>query len=1320
MASLVLGIAGEAVGNALLGSGISLFGATLSGAAIGGAIGAFAGSRIDAALAPGTNVKRQGPRLSDINIQSSTEGAPIPRVFGRMRVAGQLIWATNFKETSSTTKTSAGGKGGGNSVTETDYAYSISFAVGLCAGKVVAIGRVWADGNLLDLSPYTTRFYPGDEAQTQDPLIQEIEGEGNTPGYRGLSYVVFEDLPLAAFGNRVPQLQFEIIRPISDTDPTALENVLPGVALIPGAGEFVYATDVVTEDDGAGATTPLNAHSAASVADIIASLDNLQSLAPNIGAVSLVVGWFGSDLRCGDCTVKPGVENATKQTYPETWSVNGVARNVAHVVSTVDGRPAYGGTPSDESVVQAIADLRTRGLKVLFCPFLFMDVPTGNTLTDPYTGNSGQPVYPWRGRITCNPAPGSSGSPDKTNAAATQVNAFFGSAASSDFTVSGTNVTWSGGSDWGYRHMVLHYAHLCAAAGGVDSFLIGSELRGLTRVRSATTSYPAVAALKTLAADVRAILGNGTKIGYAADWSEYNNHQTGDAPGAVLFNLDPLWSDANIDFIGIDNYMPLSDWRDGTQHLDYDAINGPTDIHDMAYLTRNIRGGEDYEWLYVSREDRDTQIRTPITDAFGKPWVFRAKDIWNWWSNPHHDRADGAESAPATDWVPQGKPVVFTELGCPAVDKGSNQPNVFVDPKSSESFLPYYSNGGRDDLIQRRFLEAHLNFWSDGANNPLSSVYSGRMVDVANTRVWCWDARPFPAFPARSDVWGDAGNYTLGHWLNGRLGAVQLADLVAALCRDVNFADYDVSNLVGVVTGFAVTDVMSPRDAIAPLSVAYHFDAVESEGVVKFRMRGQPTATPLSESDLVLPDGDANFGFSLNRAQETDLPLASRVVYIDADDYRQSVTEARRLVALTDRVAQSTLPIVMDQAQASGIGARLLQDAWVQRETAQFSLGPSWLLLDPADEVELDAGGRTRRFRLNEIDDAGARSMQAIATDPSIYEIFPGVVRVPTAAKSIVPGRAMTVFLDLPLLSGNQNAWAPLTAAYADPWPGAVHILRSATESNYQLDTALTLAADLGETTTDLFSGPAWRWDDVNSVGVKLINGALASMDDLSVFAGGNVLAVENEDGAWEILQFASATLTAPNTWMLSRLLRGQAGTEGAMRDPILAGARVVFLNSSLQQLSLSQDQYALPFHYLWGPKGKSISDPAYQGGVLEFEGVGMRPFAPCQLRAVYSDSGDLLLSWIRRDRSPGSDGWDQTEIPMSETSEVYDVEILDGTGMVKRTFTGVGAASLVYSAARVGADFPSGLPSPFRFTVYQLSSVVGRGAGKTTSVFFS
>ena len=204
MASLVLGIAGEAAG-ASLGS-FSLFGATISGAQIGGAIGAILGTEIDDLIAPGTHVTRKSPRLTDVNIQASTEGAAIPRVFGRVRVAGQLLWATKFKETVLKSKQTTGGGKGGRKVTETDigYRYSISFAVGLAAGIVTKIGRVWADGNLIDLSQFTTRFHAGDEAQTADPLTEEIEGLGNTPAYRGLAYIVFEDMDLTSFCNRIP------------------------------------------------------------------------------------------------------------------------------------------------------------------------------------------------------------------------------------------------------------------------------------------------------------------------------------------------------------------------------------------------------------------------------------------------------------------------------------------------------------------------------------------------------------------------------------------------------------------------------------------------------------------------------------------------------------------------------------------------------------------------------------------------------------------------------------------------------------------------------------------------------------------------------------------------------------------------------------------------------------------------------------------------------------------------------------------------------------------------------------------------------------
>ncbi len=589
----------------------------------------------------------------------------------------------------------------------------------LCEGPITGIGRIWADGKPMDLSGVTWRWYPGDEAQTVDPFIAAKMGSANTPAYRGTAYVVFEELALSTYGNRLPQLSFEVFRPLAD--PDTAEGLTRAVTMIPASGEFTYATQAIRKTDG-GATVPENLNALADSTDMVEALDRLQAMAPAVESVSLVVAWFGDDLRAGSCKVRPGVEVSAKSTTPASWSVNGVSRASAFLVSRDDeDRPVYGGTPADFAVVQAIQEMKARGLRVTFYPFILMDVPPGNTLPNPYSDNAaetGQPEFPWRGRITCSPAAGFAGTVDKTATAASQVAALFGAATPASFSVSGESVSWTGPSgDWGLRRMVLHYAHLCAAAGGVDAFLIGTEMRGLTTIRSGASAYPAVQAFRDLADDVRAVLGAGTAISYAADWSEYFGHQPGDGSGDVFFHLDPLWADPEIDFVGIDNYMPLSDWRDGFEHLD--AAEGWPAIYDRAYLQANIAGGEGYDWFYASAADRSAQVRTAITDgAAGKPWVFRYKDLRAWWSNPHYDRPGGVESGTSTAWAPQSKPIWFTELGCPAIDRGTNQPNVFFDPKSSESFTPHFSRGWRDDAIQRAYLEATYLWWGRPGEQP--------------------------------------------------------------------------------------------------------------------------------------------------------------------------------------------------------------------------------------------------------------------------------------------------------------------------------------------------------------------------------------------------------------------------------------------------------------------------------------------------------------------------------------------------------------------------------------------------------------------------
>ncbi|MEF9601722.1 glycoside hydrolase TIM-barrel-like domain-containing protein [Paracoccus sp. PXZ] len=1325
MAALVLGVAGAAIGGSIGGTILGV-----SAATIGGFVGAAAGSMVDSwivsSLTPAQRI--EGARLDSLRLTSSTEGAVIPRLYGRMRIGGNIIWATDFREESRTT-TQGGGKGfsmggGGAKVQTTEYLYYASFAVALCEGPITGIGRIWADGKLLDTAGIAWRWYPGDENQTADPFIAARMGAADTPSYRGTAYVVFEELPLANYGNRLPQLSFEVFRPLADADTA--EGLVRAVTMIPASGEFTYATQGIRHGS-AWTQIPANLNALSDTADMVVALDHLQATMPAIESVSLVVAWFGNDLRAGHCQIRPGVELASKLTFPKTWTVNGVSRANAHLVSRdAENRPVYGGTPADFAVVQAIREMKARGLRVTLYPFILMDVPPHNSLPNPYSDNAseaGQPAFPWRGRITCSPAAGYAGSVDKTAAAASQVAAFFGAATPAQFVAFGDTVLWTGPTgDWGLRRMVLHYAHLCKAAGGVDVFIIGSEMRELTTIRDGAGSYPAVQALRDLASAVCSILGPGVRISYAADWSEYFGHQPADGSGDVFFHLDPLWADSNIDFIGIDNYMPLSDWRDGVDHLDAQA--GWPAIHDRAYLQSNINGGEGFDWYYASDADRANQIRTAITDgAAAKPWVFRTKDLRSWWSNRHYDRPGGVESPTSTAWGPQSKPIRFTELGCPAIDRGTNQPNVFVDPKSAESEVPHFSRGWRDDAIQRAYLEATYLWWSDPANNPTSIISGSRMVHVPECAAWTWDARPYPFFPELTDVWTDGENWRLGHWLTGRLGAVSLAALVRHLCRRAGMRDeqIDVSGLWGAVEGYVIGALESPRASIANLARHFGFDAVESEGRIRFVMRGRAAVASIPTEAMVA--ADQNEVLELTRSQETELPQALKWQVARADeDYDAAIVEARRITVEASRVSSETFPFAVPLEEAERRCRRALMEAWVGRETAAFRLPPSRLALDPADAIRLAHDGRLVDLRLVSIADAEARGIEAVRQDRATYDLPPGDPRAASLTRAVVFGAPDAVLMDLPQLTEDQPAHRPLIAAHAVPWPGEMAVFRSPSTDGFDLLTTFGTRARIGALVSDLYAGPTSRFDLGNALVVDLLTGTLESLTDLTMFGGANALAIESAPGVWEIVQADAAELLAPGRYRLTRLLRGQRGTEGAMGNPAPAGARVVVLDTALAPLPIAEADLGIPWNWRIGPASRPVGDETYVAQSFAPEGVGLRPFSVAHVEQPWRKPrapGDLTIRWTRRSRALSADSWGGLEVPLGEELEAYEVEILDGA-TVKRVLS-TATTSATYTAAQQTADWGAPL-SPgdtLDIRIFQLSALVGRGAPKTVTLTF-
>ena len=1113
----------------------------------------------------------EGPRLDSFHLQTSRDGAPMPRVFGRVRLAGQVIWSSRVRET--VAEESVGGKGGGP--VRRDYSYSVSFAVGLCEGEILGVDRIWANGEILARSGLTLRVHRGGEDQGPDPVIAATEG-GDVPAFRGTAYLVFEDFPLDDYGGRLPLINAEVVRGVRRGG--RMESLIRSVNLLPGTGEFALSPTIVEETPTVGVTLPTNMNGFSGEADMVASLDQLQAELPNVEHVNLISAWFGTSLDAGACEVKPGAERIDRRLPDREWRVAGRGRRDSYIVSADEqGRANYGGTPSDDTVVACIRHLRQRGLAVTLYPFLLMDMPG----------------FPWRGRIHAQTA--------------SDVDAFFGT-----------------DEDFRFRHSILHHARLAVEAGGVDAIVIGSELKALM----AGAGHAAVDRMRQLAADVRAVVGPGCKITYAADWSDYFGVQDG---GDITRHLDPLWADANIDAVGIDAYFPLADWRDGDDHAD--AAPGRQG-RELDYLRSNVEGGEGFDWYYASQADRDAQTRTPIDDP-----AYAYKNLRHWWSTAHEHRVGGQPAGP-TPWVPRSKPVWLLEIGCPAVDKGANQPNVFYDAKSVDSARPYYSSGARDDLIQRRYIEAFLGHYAD-TNEP-------GFIDLSRASVWAWDLRPYPYFPARLDVWSDGGNWGRGHWLNGRTGLMPVADVVEELAAESGLDAFDVSGVSGVIPGYVVDRPMSARAALEPLMRLYGIELAERDGRVVFGIGGGTPAT--------LPEAVADGPVTRTRGDAETAVRDVRVTYIDAArDYQQGSASARELDAESVAVADLVAPAVLDEGFARHVAERELDAAHAGADGLSVSLPlATGLAFEPGDRIA--HGGRI--WAVSSVE-AGARVDLVARRDPA-------------GARSWVSGTEPT--------DPGPVTYSGAPALFAFDLPGRAGVSVGAMLSPFA---PVTVAADgasatlerplrLGATLSALPRRSPVLPDRASVLDVTLPGLALASQDAPTLR-----FAVETPTG-WEVLCAQSAELIGPDTHRLTNLLRGLDGSDAFMAD-VPAGARILWLGSGVAQLPLGDDWRGGTVT-VTGASAAREARPA----TLDWRDLAGLPLSPVHLR--YENG---VLRWTGR--ALGTEDWSD-----SDAEQRFRVRLHRGADVELRDVTGTSFETAPFDRAEVSGLSLSGRESPY------------------------
>ena len=234
-------------------------------------------------------------------------------------------------------------------------------------------------------------------------------------------------------------------------------------------------------------------------------------------------------------------------------------------------------------------------------------------------------------------------------------------------------------------------------------------------------------------------------------------------------------------------------------------------------------------------------------------------------------------------------------------------------------------------------------------------------------------------------------------------------------------------------------------------------------------------------------------------------------------------------------------------------------------------------------------------------------------------------------------------------------------------------------------------------------AGPTARWHHAD-VRVKIYGGALASASDLAVLAGANAAALRNADGDWEVIQFAEAKLIGDRTYRLTKLLRGQAGSEWAMAPLLAAGASFVLLDGHAVTIASGSGARDRAMALRVVAAGRDTADATALALDVTPGDTALKPLAPVHLRARRDGAG-VTLRWIRRTRADG-DSW-SGEVPLGEDSERYEIDILSGA-TVLRTLTSA-TPSVLYAAADELADFGAA-QSSLTVRVAQVSATAGRG----------
>lgn len=443
----------------------------------------------------------------------------------------------------------------------------------------------------------------------------------------------------------------------------------------------------------------------------------------------------------------------------------------------------------------------------------------------------------------------------------------------------------------------------------------------------------------------------------------------------------------------------------------------------------------------------------------------------------------------------------------------------------------------------------------------------------------------------------------------------------------------DVSKVTGLVQGYRLDRPMTNRAALTPLSLTYGFNLIETARGLRFASIGTEANLTLTASDIV-----NDISASIEQIKETpeDRLRDARIHFIDAgNDYQLGVASARDRQAETVRVLDVNAPIVMDRSFAKLTVDRLMMRTLESDISLNFELAGTRLDVEVGDLISLP--NIEELWQVEMLDGLTTQRVKARRVGDPILLPNTG----PTPETPVTPNwsaKPIVFALDIP---GDYNG--PLVGVGLDPFS-----ISEVSGPDYSV--TVESSARIGALLTDLPSGPIGRWDTANKIDVFLPSVALSSLTDSAIYEGNNRFAVETATG-WEILQAAKAELTAPSTYRLSRLLRGQNGSDGDMQDIIPSGARVVWLGAGWGDLPLTDSLIgeSVPITATAAGRESDILSHLYKGNHL-------RPLSPVHVKMT-EQNGQTTISWTRCTRIDG-DSWAGLDVPLGEETELYRVQL--------------------------------------------------------------